>query len=106
MGIPEKLYFRIGEVAQIVGVAPHVLRYWEGEFREISPVKSRTNQRRYRRRDVERILKIKELLYQEGYTIAGARKRIRARRANGGGSQEEVERLRRELDEVRRLLEG
>ena len=74
--IPDKLYFKIGEVAEIVGVEPYVLRYWETEFSEISPVKSKTQQRLYRRQDVERILKIKDLLYQERFTIHGARKRF------------------------------
>lgn len=75
--IPDKLYFKIGEVSELIGVEPYVLRYWETEFREISPVKSRTNQRLYKRRDVETILKIKELLYKERFTINGARKRLK-----------------------------
>lgn len=75
--IPEKLYFKIGEVAKIVGVKPYVLRYWETEFKEIGPIKSRSNQRLYRRKDVQALVAIKRLLYQEGYTISGARKKIR-----------------------------
>lgn len=75
--IPDKLYFKIGEVAEIIGVPPYVLRYWETEFEEIVPSKSRTQQRLYRKRDVERILKIKELLYREKFTIEGARKRLK-----------------------------
>lgn len=75
--IPDKLYFKIGEVADLAGVQPYVLRYWETEFKEICPVKSRSNQRLYRRRDVETVLSIKHLLYDEGFTIEGARKRIR-----------------------------
>ncbi|HET9954476.1 MAG TPA: MerR family transcriptional regulator [Polyangiaceae bacterium] len=75
--LPVKLYYRIGEVAQIVGVEPHVLRYWEGEFRSIRPQKSRKGQRVYSRRDVEKLLKVKELLYTHGFTIAGARRRLR-----------------------------
>ncbi len=72
-----KLYYRIGEVSEIVGVEPHVLRYWETEFRSIRPQKSRKGQRIYSRKDVERLLKVKDLLYTHGYTIAGARKRLR-----------------------------
>ncbi len=72
-----KLYFRIGEVAEIVGVEPHVLRYWETEFRSIRPQKSSKGQRIYSRRDVEKLLNVKELLYTQGFTIAGARKRLR-----------------------------
>lgn len=75
--IPVKLYYRIGEVSQIVGVEPHVLRYWETEFRTIRPQKSRKGQRIYSRRDVDRLLKVKDLLYTHGFTIAGARKRLR-----------------------------
>lgn len=75
--IPVKLYYRIGEVSQIVGVEPHVLRYWETEFRSIRPQKSRKGQRIYSRRDVDKLLKVKDLLYTHGFTIAGARKRLR-----------------------------
>ncbi len=74
---PVKLYYRIGEVSEIVGVEPHVLRYWETEFRSIRPQKSRKGQRIYSRRDVDKLLKVKELLYSHGFTIAGARKRLR-----------------------------
>jgi DNA-binding transcriptional MerR regulator len=74
---PVKLYYRIGEVSEIVGVEPHVLRYWETEFRSIRPQKSRKGQRIYSRRDVEKLLKVKELLYTQGFTIAGARKKLR-----------------------------
>lgn len=72
-----KLYFRIGEVAKRVGVEPHVLRYWESEFRSVRPQKSSRGQRVYSRRDVETLLKVRELLYEQGYTIAGARKKLR-----------------------------
>jgi DNA-binding transcriptional MerR regulator len=73
----DKLYFKIGEAAEIVGVAPHVLRYWETEFATLRPQKSRTQQRVYRRRDVATLLRIKRLLYVEKFTIAGARKQLR-----------------------------
>ena len=77
MTIPDKIYFKIGEVARLTGVKPYVLRYWETEFKAIQPVKSRSRQRLYRKRDVELILKIKELLYEQRFTIEGARKRVR-----------------------------
>lgn len=83
--IPVKLYYRIGEVSQIVGVEPHVLRYWETEFRSIRPQKSRKGQRIYSRRDVDKLLKVKDLLYTHGFTIAGARKRLRE-----GGAEPEL----------------
>jgi DNA-binding transcriptional MerR regulator len=74
--IPEKIYFKIGEVCDLVGVQAHVLRYWETEFPQLSPQKNRSGQRSYRRRDVQISLRIKELLYDEMYTIAGARKKL------------------------------
>ncbi len=72
--IPDKLYFKIGEVSKLAGVAPHVIRYWESEFKDIRPKRAKSNQRLYRRSDVELLLAIKELLHGRGYTIAGARK--------------------------------
>ena len=84
--MPVKLYYRIGEVSEIVGVEPHVLRYWETEFRSIRPQKSRTGQRIYSRRDVDKLIKVKELLYSHGFTIAGARKRLRE-----GGAEPETQ---------------
>src|SRR5690606_8319741 len=74
--IPEKIYFKIGEVCELVGVQAHVLRYWETEFPMLSPQKNRSGQRSYRRRDVEIALRIKELLYDDMYTIAGAKKKL------------------------------
>ena len=74
--IPEKIYFKIGEVCDIVGVQAHVLRYWETEFSMLSPQKNRSGQRSYRRKDVETALRIKQLLYDEMFTIAGARKKL------------------------------
>jgi DNA-binding transcriptional MerR regulator len=79
--LPPKLYFRIGEVASVVGVEPHVLRYWEREFRTIRPSKSAKGQRVYSRRDVENLLRVRDLLYGQGFTIAGARKRLREKGA-------------------------
>lgn len=75
--LPDKLFFRIGEVAEIVGVRPHVLRYWEDEFGILKPMKTRGAHRQFRRRDVELALVIKRLLHEEGFTVAGARKRLR-----------------------------
>lgn len=75
--LPDKLFFRIGEVAEIVGVKPHVLRYWESELGCLRPMKTRGAHRQYRRRDVELAMLIKQLLQHEGYTIPGARRRLR-----------------------------
>lgn len=75
--IPEKLYFRIGEVAELCRLPAYVLRFWETEFPQLKPVKSNTGQRMYRRKDVESVLRIKRLLYEEGFTIAGARQHLR-----------------------------
>jgi DNA-binding transcriptional MerR regulator len=74
--IPEKLFFKIGEVCDITGIQAHVLRYWESEFPTLAPQKNRAGQRTYRRRDVEMVLRIKELLYEDQYTIAGAKKKL------------------------------
>jgi DNA-binding transcriptional MerR regulator len=74
--IPDKLYFRIGEVASLLAVEPYVLRYWETEFRSLAPKKSGTGHRLYRRKDVELLLKIKHLLYEKRYTIEGARQSL------------------------------
>jgi DNA-binding transcriptional MerR regulator len=76
--IPDKLYFRIGEVAQLCRLPAYVLRFWETEFPQLKPVKSSTGQRMYRHKDVENVLRIKRLLYEEGFTIAGARQHLRA----------------------------
>ena len=74
--IPEKLFFRIGEVCDLIKVQPHVLRYWETEFPMLAPQKNRAGQRVYRRKDVEMVLRIRDLLYEEKFTIAGAKKRL------------------------------
>src|SRR6266478_5929130 len=76
--IPEKLYFRIGEVSRLCQLPAYVLRFWESEFPQLKPVKSSTGQRMYRRRDVEGVLRIKQLLYDQGFTISGARQQLRA----------------------------
>ena len=75
--IPEKLYYKIGEVSQITGVEPYVLRYWESEFKIVTPLRTNSKQRLYRKRDLELILEIKKLLYEEKFTIAGAKKKMR-----------------------------
>ncbi|HEY8429284.1 MAG TPA: MerR family transcriptional regulator [Sandaracinaceae bacterium] len=117
--LPDKLFFRIGEVADIVGVKPHVLRYWETEFGCLRPMKTRGAHRQYRRRDVELALVIKQLLHDEGYTIPGARRRLRelghdrskaplpdeasrelVLRATLLGVREELVRLLERLDEI------
>jgi DNA-binding transcriptional MerR regulator len=76
--VPDKLYFRIGEVSELCRLPAYVLRFWETEFPQLKPVKSNTGQRMYRRKDVDAVLRIKKLLYQEGFTIAGARQQLRS----------------------------
>ena len=76
--IPDKLYFRIGEVATLCRLPAYVLRFWESEFPQLKPIKSSTGQRMYRKRDVESVLRIKQLLYEQGFTISGARQQLRA----------------------------
>ena len=93
--IPEKIYFKIGEVAKLVGVRPHVLRYWESEFPTLKPIKSRANQRLYRRAEVEQALLIKSLLYQQGFTVSGARLKLQQKQ-----SLEQVKRESGSLDGI------
>ena len=87
-GIPNKLFFKIGEVCEITDTQPYVLRYWESEFPALAPAKNSSGQRIYRRKDIETVLRIKQLLYDEGFTIAGAKKRLESE-ASGGGNTEE-----------------
>ncbi len=75
--LPEKLYFKIGEVSTLAGVEPYILRYWESEFKLIKPYRTKTNQRLYRKKDVEAVLKIKKMLYEQKFTIAGAKKKLK-----------------------------
>lgn len=84
--IPDKLYFRIGDVAKLAGIKPYVLRFWETEFRTLEPKKSGTGHRLYRRKDVEQVLEIKRLLYEKRFTIEGARKYLEMQ-AKAGGAQ-------------------
>ena len=117
-----KLYYRIGEVCEIVGVEPHVLRYWETEFPSLAPPKNRAGQRTYRPKDIELLLTIRKLLYEEGYTIAGARKQLsrgpRAERspaasagkapavpASKAAPAQRLNQVREELENILTLLE-
>ena len=108
--LPAKLYFRIGEVAELVGVEPHVLRYWEREFRAIRPTKSARGQRVYSRRDVENLMRVRELLYREGFTIAGAKKKLQRAgvepRAAGDLDPREAAKLREQLRTMRGEIEA
>jgi len=92
--IPAKRYFTIGEVSELCGVKPHVLRYWEQEFTQLKPVKRRGNRRYYQHHEVLLIRRIRELLYEQGFTISGARNKLdnRAGELAGGGEFEQVER--------------
>jgi DNA-binding transcriptional MerR regulator len=110
----DKRYYRIGEVSRITEVKPYVLRYWESEFRWMAPQKSRSKQRLYRRRDIDMILLIKKLLYEQRFTIAGARKKLRefgAGRALESGNlaietdhRSRYRKIRSELESIRALL--
>jgi len=111
--IPDKLYFRIGEVATLCRLPAYVLRFWESEFPQLKPVKSSTGQRMYRRRDVEGVLRIKQLLYDQGFTIVGARQQLRSESKNDKGqaaipfpaqSPAEIQRIRQGLREILNLL--
>jgi DNA-binding transcriptional MerR regulator len=116
----ERLYYRIGEVSRITGLKPHVLRYWESEFKVIKPHKGGSLQRLYRRKDLDLILKIKKLLYQDGFTIAGAKKKIRdlermenrqlklklVEKRSNGKDHELLVTIREELKGIRKMLES
>ena len=122
-GLPDKLYFKIGEVARLVGVKPYVLRYWESEFSMIRPGKTQSKHRLYRRRDVETLLEIKQLLHAERYTIEGAKRRLKGGARPAGEPVQSVEEreqlalplgertyrealvaLRRDLEALRKML--
>ena len=104
--IPSKRYFTIGEVSELCAVKPHVLRYWEQEFPDLKPVKRRGNRRYYQRSDVMLIRQIRGLLYQDGYTIGGARQHLAGDtvRDDNAQSQQMVRQLRTELEQVLRIL--
>src|SRR3984893_14704039 len=111
--IPDKIYFRIGEVATLCRLPAYVLRFWESEFPQLKPVKSSTGQRMYRRRDVESVLRIKQLLYEQGFTIVGARQQLRSETKTEKGqaaipfpaqSSAEMQRIREGLLEILNLL--
>ena len=125
--IPNKLFFKIGEVCEITDTQPYVLRYWESEFPALAPAKNTSGQRIYRRRDIETVLRIKQLLYEEGFTIAGAKKRLEMEMAgrtptpssappggnggDGGGAsgsdatKKALQEIREQLREILTLLE-
>ena len=104
--IPGKRYFTIGEVSELCGVKPHVLRYWEQEFPQLKPVKRRGNRRYYQRRDVLLIRQIRSLLYEEGFTIGGARQRLTGEEAREDvtQSQQIIKQIRLELEEILKIL--
>ena len=102
--IPDKLFFRIGEVCEIVGLEPYVLRFWETEFPNLAPEKSKSGHRVYKRRDVEMVLRIKDLLYERGFTIAGARKQLSQSRGGKGARDQLLIQIRKELKDILTLL--
>jgi len=112
--VPEKLYFRIGEVSRLSELPTHVLRFWESEFAQLKPTKSSSGQRMYRRREVEFILTLKRLLHQEGYTISGAREKLKAEMRPGKSQSalpfparprtERLRAVRHELSEILSIL--
>lgn len=99
--IPEKLYFAISEVAEICGVKPYVLRYWESEFKLLRPSKNPSGQRMYQRKDIDMVFKIKKYLYDEGFTISGAKKRLKDdRKAGLAPSKEMLSKIKGELSDI------
>lgn len=113
--IPDKMFFRIGEVGRITGVKPYVLRYWESEFKLLRPTKNKSGQRIYRRKDIDTVLDIKSLLYKKKYTIAGAKKKLSAESSLRGAQQMElgftpphikaaIDKIRAEIVELDKML--
>ncbi len=112
--LPEKIYFKIGEVSEIVGVEPYVLRYWETEFEVLKPAKAPSRHRLYKKRDVELLLEIKRLLYSEGFTIEGARKKLKESKKDEKDQlklplseqkyKSALAKLKKELESLRRLV--
>jgi len=103
--IPDKLFFKISEVCKIVGVEPYVLRFWETEFPSYAPEKSKAGHRMYKRKDVENVLRIKELLYERGFTIAGARKQLGKVKGPQKTVRDDVlQRIRKDLQDILTLL--
>ncbi|MCP5144171.1 MAG: MerR family transcriptional regulator [Gammaproteobacteria bacterium] len=104
--IPGKRYFTIGEVSELCAVKPHVLRYWEQEFPQLKPIKRRGNRRYYQRQDVILIRQIRSLLYEQGFTIGGARQRLSGEdlRDDANMSQQIIRQLRVELEEIQEIL--
>lgn len=108
--IPDKQYFRIGEVAEIADVESYVLRFWETEFDTLKPSKSKSNQRRYSRKDVELVLRIRDLLYEECFTIPGARRQLRRKKGLDSSTvpartRAVLERARKDVQDLLRLVE-
>ena len=107
--IPEKAYFRIGEVSKIINVEPYVIRYWETEFKTVSPVRTKTAQRLYKKKDVQELLTIKNLLYSQRFTIDGAKKQLYKMRGNSEPDTKNTEkqtlnRIRQELEQIRAMI--
>lgn len=105
--IPEKAYFRIGEVSKILNVEPYVIRYWESEFKTIKPVRTKTSQRLYRKKDVQELLTIRNLLYQQRFTINGAKQQLMKMRDREESADTENEKLiyiKKELEKIRKIM--
>ena len=103
--IPDKLYFKIGEVSQISGLPSHVLRFWETEFKKIKPRRTAAGQRSYTQKDVATILEIKHLLYEKKFTIEGARKYLNTRTRSDTNDKDFLIDLKKELTSIRNLLD-
>jgi len=106
--IPEKAYFRIGEVSKILNVEPYVIRYWETEFKTVKPVRTKTDQRLYRKRDVEELLTIHNLLYQQRFTISGAKKQLLKMHDDESkitaGHCDKLILIKKELQQIRKII--
>ena len=107
--IPDKMFFKISDVSEIVDIEPHVLRYWESEFRELSPRKTASGRRQYTRKDIELIIEIKSLLYDDGFSISGAKQRLQKRKKTSSNEDaiiEVVRQTKKGLKEILGILNG
>ena len=107
--IPDKAYFRIGEVSKIVNIEPYVIRFWETEFKTVTPVRTKTAQRLYRKKDVQELLTIKNLLYSQRFTIDGAKKQLQKMRGcdepkNTNFEKQTLHRIKEELEQIRAMI--
>ena len=104
--LPDKLFFSIGETSEKTGIKPYILRYWESEFKLLHPEKDAAGQRIYKKKDIETIFRLKKMLYEEGYTIAGAKKKLKKAQKREGEKEVKSQKIRTKKQQIKRELKG